>query len=80
MTTRSVRGRWLTRVLLTSSVVGTGGGFLSFLGGDEPAKAVIAAGTAFGGATALFIAILAFVLPPGRGDGAPPPEPPAPKE
>lgn len=79
MTTLSVRARWLFRAVLTSSVVGAAGGVLSFLGGDEPAEAVLAGGAASGGAMAPSVAILAFVLPPGRAGAAQPPDTPEPK-
>ncbi|GGL15286.1 hypothetical protein [Mangrovihabitans endophyticus] len=63
MTSNSVRALWLACALLMSSMVGVGGGVLSFVGGDNPAKAVIAGAAAFGGAMALLTAVLALLFP-----------------
>jgi hypothetical protein len=72
MTTYSARGLWLACAVLLSTIVGIGGGVLSFIGGDNPAKAVVAGAATFAGTMALVILVLTFIASPGRADPGPP--------
>jgi hypothetical protein len=65
MTTTFVRSLWLAGALLLSLITGIGGGVLDWLGGDHPAKAIIAGAAAFAATMALAILILTFVDPGG---------------
>jgi hypothetical protein len=61
MNTSALRALWLACVLLLSSITGIGGGVLAWLGGDNPARAVIAGAATFAATTGLAILVLTFV-------------------
>jgi hypothetical protein len=63
MTTLSTRGLWLACTLLLSLITGLTGGVLTYLGGDNPAHAIIAGAATFGGTTGLALLILGFLTP-----------------
>lgn len=64
MTVPALRALWLAYTLLLSSITGITGGVLAWLGGDNPARAVIAGGATFAATTGLAILVLTFVAPP----------------
>ncbi|MFI7027059.1 hypothetical protein [Micromonospora sp. HUAS LYJ1] len=61
MDTPSVRGLWIAYVLLLSMIIGLVGGALAYLGGDNPAKAIIAGGASFAATVGLAILTLTFL-------------------
>jgi hypothetical protein len=63
MTNLATRGLWLTCGLLLSVIIGITGGVLAHIGGDNPARAIIAGASAFAGATTLTVLILNFISP-----------------
>jgi hypothetical protein len=66
MTTPSTRALWLAWTLLLSLITGLTGGVLTYLGGDNPAHAIIAGAATFGGTTGLALLILGFLTPPSH--------------
>jgi hypothetical protein len=61
MTICPLRALWLACALLLSTIIGICGGVLAWLGGDNPAKAVITGGAAFAAVTTLAILVLSYV-------------------
>lgn len=66
MTTTFIRGLWIAGAALFSLIAGIGGGILDWLGGDHPAKAIIAGAASFAATMTLAVLILTFVSPRGR--------------
>jgi hypothetical protein len=64
-----MRQMWLAFTVLASAFVGVGGGVLSSLGGEHPARAVLAGGGTF--AATLTIGILVLTFLDGAGPGRP---------
>ena len=58
-----VRVMCFTAAALFSMIVGVGGGVLDAMGGDHPAKAVIAGAAFFGATLTLAVIVLTFLLP-----------------
>lgn len=51
---------WLAVILLASALVGIVAGFLTWLGGANPANAILAAGAAFSATALLAITLIQF--------------------
>jgi hypothetical protein len=64
MDTPMVRGLWLAYAVLLSVVIGVAGGVLAYLGGDGPAKAIIAGGATFATTVGLAVLVLTFLAGP----------------
>lgn len=56
-----LRPLWLAYILLVATFVAVAAGLLSWLGGLNPATAVLAGGGAFSATTLLFIALQQFL-------------------
>lgn len=66
----ALRALWLAFSLLLSTLTGTAGGALAWIGGDNPAKAIMTGAATFAATTTLIILILVFTtsasVPPAR--------------
>jgi hypothetical protein len=62
MTNLATRGIWLAIALLLAVVTGTFGGILAWIGGDNPAHAIIAGAATFAGTATLSILAISFVM------------------
>jgi hypothetical protein len=72
MNTYNLRGLWLVSALLLSALVGAGAGVLTYLAGDNGARATIAGCAAFGCTTIFLLLIITFILPTNSLDGSTP--------
>jgi hypothetical protein len=60
----NIRIIWLAIILLAAAMVGCVGGLLSWLGGMNPANAVLAGAGSFGSAILLILSMFHFVTGP----------------
>jgi len=67
MTNTFIRGLWIAGAFLFSLIMGIGGGVLDWIGGDHPAKAIIAGAASFAATMTLTVLVLTFVTGGTRG-------------
>jgi hypothetical protein len=57
----ATRGIWLALAVLAAALVGSVGGLLSWIGGMNPAQAILAGAASFGATTILLLKVIRFV-------------------